>query len=368
MHGRSPVTRPLLPAITALLLAAAAGSLTVPEHVRPDPVASTLVALADSRGLETALDELQELARQDRTVAVRVHDLAHALGMHVYARTRDPRQADAGCARRFNFGCIHGMIEAHVLELGSLDAAVLGGVCGGVFSFARDTEDIGTCWHGIGHALQIRRGDIWAALADCAGLVDPGDRLCAAGAFMEHSGIATGMTSGSQRPRAYRADDPLWPCTDARVREPYRAPCYAMQGMSLFHGLGGIRPAADRCGRIEGYRADCWRGIGFAVFVAHPLVTEPPERIAGYCADAGEGREDCLVGVVSDLDFPFESALAVCAGLERERTRSRCYFETGRRIRYQVEDPDARRAVCRRLPEEHVGICEGTGGRGTPAR
>lgn len=334
-------------------------AMQIPSHV-DTLLLAPLLSTSKTSGLDPALVQLSKLSKANVAVARSDHDFAHALGAEAFTRTSNPLLAQQGlCQRGFNFGCFHGVVEAYTLSHPARTPLELSRDCETIFHDNGTFPDTGTCWHALGHAFaQQHLPDYLRAIELCSMLPnDLAKGVCGAGVFMERLGGASGMGHGPIQKGVLQVDDPTFPCSKT---PNYASPCYLVQGMGLAEALDhNWKAAASACAKVpDAYQRDCYRGLGFAAFLYEANV----EASRADCLLTGAGKEDCLIGVVTDLRLPWTEVVKVCKELTNNDRLGRCYFEASRAIAYS-DLADKRLEACATLPPGYAPSCRELVGR-----
>lgn len=221
------------------------------------------------------------------------HNLSHVLGEELYALTKDVGAAVAQCTTACHFGCMHGAVGALVRDRqmsggGTPDETIerlpAVALCA-ENNQSRSAGEFQLCLHGFGHTFMVyRKGDIFAALADCDRL-ELGNPLyenqCWSGVFMEN--VSNLMGGGHTY---IKADDPLYACTMPEMPQKYLRACYVQLPM---------RASSSTCMRApEEWRAVCNEGIGLGLAARH---TDKLRLIVEGCRDGdADFTAACLRG------------------------------------------------------------------------
>ena len=249
----------------------------------------------DAQGMLDVLESIHPLC----------HSQAHELGRAVYASIGDLDAAVAQCGTRCTSACTHGVLEE---AFGTVDLATLrprlATLC--TRGALGETRRIGTCAHGIGHALMTITGrDVGQSLAACGGFEIPAlTDFCASGVFMELFEHPLPADAGQ-----------LYPC-DTYTTHP--AACFRYLTMRLMRrpSLGGDGAVLALCRSLSRpQRLGCVHGFGFGLI---PRLQRDPRWI-----------ESCDLSDPDEQTMCIEGAMEALGGLAPERARMVCARLTG---------------------------------------
>lgn len=248
------------------------------------------------------------------------HSEGHDLGQIVFARLGDLEESVHLVGDRCTSGVFHGTLMAafdtgydHVSSLRISDE--INRVCAGARIAA--TQRVGSCVHGIGHAvMSLSRYEIGPAQEACGRLdLRPLQYYCATGAFMEYM-IEKGADD-IQRSLHFPCDT---------IAEFYAA-CYRYKMGFTVERLqregDPIEDIAQECVSLDRMpRLGCFHGLGFAFM---ERIAQAPSLISTICGYGDADDEHmCIEGAIEKLaDLDEATALSVCAHLEG-RSRSTC--------------------------------------------
>ena len=184
----------------------------------------TLGEIASTEGISEAQNVLWGLYERNIVELGECHDIAHTIG--------DIALSTVGVERAFqlgtpmcHWGYVHGIFQK-LQRIENLDALALaqkgGRICREFSSSEFTLDNIGTCFHGLGHGLAaFSVKDLITPLRACDEAAEEEEYLreCYAGVFME---LARPNSRGPSY--FYKAEDPFYPCDI--LPDEYLKPCY----------------------------------------------------------------------------------------------------------------------------------------------
>lgn len=249
----------------------------------------------DAQGMLDVLESIHPLC----------HSQAHELGRAVYASVRDLDAAVGECGTRCTSACTHGVLEE---AFGTVDLATLRPRLATLCSSGALAESrrVGTCAHGIGHALMMITGrDVGRSVEACEGFGTPAlTDFCASGVFMEFFEHPVPAGAGQ-----------LYPC-DTYTTHP--AACFRYLTMRLMRrpSLGGDAGVLALCRSLpRPQRLGCVHGFGFGLI---PRLQRNPRWIAS-----------CVLRDPDEQTMCIEGAMEAFGGLAPDRARKACEMLTG---------------------------------------
>lgn len=245
----------------------------------------------------------------------RAHDLAHFVGGLIFKAKGLPGLTV--CDTTFAFGCYHGFTESAFAD--SLEPLLE--VAQACTTLAPpNSGPWASCIHGIGHgvATYFDSANLEGALGACHKL-SLGATFCHDGVLMEFSFSAP--------PNFYRADNPLYPCTDLPAQ--YHNACGRNQPHVMQRRLNMNRAA-----------------IGGVCLTAPPAVAEACLDSLGFAAaNESRGNPEAILQQCGELPTPAARARCVGAGA------GELIFQNF--PGWQTSAP----AACRTLPPEFQPAC-----------
>ena len=261
-------------------------------------------------GTEQALSLLETFAREDSDALRETHPLVHHLGQRSFAHYGSAVEAMAHCRDVFWSGCYHGVLQAYLTSLPSVEAHHIVSLCPATGTAADFLFKRYNCLHGIGHGVTIQfRFDVLKSLAHCDYLTSEWDReSCYGGVFMEN--IVT-FQNARQPQHAHHhhdqtpatsfmnAEDLLYPCT--ALSEKYLRSCYLMQTSAVLTFLNyDFAQAFTQCERVTGdHQTTCFRSLGRDI---SGFTLRDPQRVTELCGlGKGDQVRQCFIGAVKDF-------------------------------------------------------------------
>lgn len=329
-------------------------SLTHATSRWDDLVLAELRGALSAGGLPAALDRLDDLARRDTLLYRRSHAVVHDLGRLAYRHYRDVATAFRRCDPRFDGGCYHGVLRAHLRRASGLPVGGLSPFCESLARAAPRELLMFECVHGLGHALYaVTDSDMVKTLRLCDGFGTRVDRShCYGGVFME--AVNTGLGLGHTIDIPARSDPArrsLLPCGALAVR--YRWACYGTQPLAMLTGTSKeFGPVVDACERSPApYAAACLEGVGSYLEGYTVLSTRhglPQARELCMLASV-PGRSSCFIGVVGAsiaADWTVDASIRFCRSVP-PRSAPACFDAVGWRLPGLHRPSDAK-AECRK--------------------
>lgn len=318
-------------------------------------------------GLAVALAALDSLARGDAEVRRLGHAYAHSIGIAAFELNADVGDTFAACTPIFQSGCYHGVIQGYftaqgTVPGGSLDVAVVNGLCTDQRADPALRWQLFQCAHGLGHGVSLVVGSrLPDALAACDLVTDVWEReVCYSAVFMENIVQATstetslgrpthaghGGTSASDFPPLDR-DDPLYPCSV--LDERYLAACYQMQTSAILQlNEFDVSIAAAACPAApEPFIATCFQSLGRDISA---LTVQDHGQALAMCGEAPEEyRHFCHLGYAKnlvDVSADPDDGFAFCRILPEGVSKRTCYIGMGEQLWALDPRDEVRRALC----------------------
>lgn len=296
-----------------------------------DLVTAALYLDVQEGGPGEALQHLIALAGRDSTVRQLAHGLAHEIGRYALAHYRwDPR-IYAQCTPEFYAGCNHGLIEAYINHIPSLDFSELSQLCNGIVGPVAPEVGRRECTHGLGHGLWFRlHGQYRKALSHCDRLSDStSQEECRDGVFMQRAAPA----AEHGHSRAPGASIRSLECT----REPsvYQRACWHYEGRLQVQRHGGYQQAFLYCDTAGKYVEVCYWGLGKWIAGQVRQAGGSNEQIVNLCRQGRAERfGSCLAGAAETLvdeNWTIEPAERLCQ-MSPVTGRAACYAKLQERI------------------------------------
>jgi hypothetical protein len=321
--------------------------------------------ILQTQGTEQALTALERFAAQDPDVLRDTHPYAHHLGRASFAHYKNVAVAFSHCRDVFWSGCYHGVLEAYLRSLPSVEPHHVASLCGEQIKTDQSLFLQYQCVHGLGHGLTMYlHHDVPPALALCDALPTTWDQqACYGGVFMEnivafqnpHHDHDHGHGHGHTR--WLNPQDPLYPCT--AVDKRYQHACYSMQTSAILTFTNqDFAQAFRECSKapVE-FASVCYQSLGRDI---SGFSLRETEKVVELCQ---QGPEDavrhCLVGAAKD--FIMSSAdpqrgLALCRQLSSP-LKMDCYGAVGQVVAILYPEQERRKQVCSDAEESYVGSC-----------
>lgn len=299
--------------------------------------------LAYDDGPGTALDKLEELQSRDPSIRSNCHPIAHMIG--------------AGALRRFKgsvgdafvegkptcgSGYYHGLLQWKLAGLEEKQVAPVARQACDDSKIRASNFIYYQCVHGLGHGLMLYTGyELPLALKLCHGLQTEFDQTsCSGGVFMENLSSSFGLKS-----RWLRKNNLLYPC--GIVSQQDKLYCYLLVSSRILPAVGyDWKKTADWCRRSErGWVDICFQSYGRD---ASGTAVQNPDRIRGFCAQAGSGEKECLYGAARDImnnNSRDLRARELCTEV-KAKFRSYCFFGIGTILGTQHADEAGKHEAC----------------------
>lgn len=312
--------------------------------------ASYYRALLERVGAEEAQEQL---LRSGLPFTGETHLLNHTAGDYIYEKYGI--EGIAKCRDYFLGSCYHGLL-LHVIrgdaeeDFDQVKNAIEHCVRAG-------SALVGQCSHGIGHGYVAAVGyaHLDTALEQCsklaAGIPDLQVYNCYDGAFMEN---VWGVHGGEPSPdRWVKADDPIYPCNDPRLKPEHINPCWSNQPSLLYQYYGGdLKKVGETCltVRPEDAKSTCFDGLSRQI---HPITQNKPDEVFRLCANLpADWQNFCHISnvkaafSVGDRSMPYE----VCARID-QGAKAECYQSLSGIIAAYATSPDQKREWCNKIKD-----------------
>ena len=319
--------------------------------------------LAYERGPAVALREFQQVIVENPVVESRCHPIAHRIGAGALLRFHgDVGRAFADGSPACGSGYYHGLLQ---WKLADVAADQVAGVARVVCADKRIVAEPFThyqCVHGLGHGLMLyAKYDLPRALDLCHELPVDSDRVsCTGGVFMENQ-----QTSFGAKSKWLKDDDLLYPCTIVETAD--KLYCYLLVTSHILPAVGSDwAKTAEWCRKSDAeFVKYCFQSMGRD---ASGYARQEPAKILGFCAAAGDMRDECLFGAARDILNNNSEDLRgrrLCESAPAS-ARSYCFFGLGSILGVVHADEAARRAACARFaaPHDRPDCLRGSGSGG----
>ena len=257
--------------------------------------------LVKGSGVEAAFTELKSEYDENEFIKVQCHQITHVIGRaanDVYGDIPSTyNKGDNFCWS----GYYHGAMEAAVAKIGPdaiLDEADT--ICDPLAEGDQKRSFYHyNCVHGLGHGFMgIQNNELFTSLEVCDTMTDDWEReSCYSGAFMEN---IMAKDNPSHPSKELRADEPLYPCTDAKKR--YKPQCYLMQtSYALETQNYDFASVFELCGAVESeFRPTCYQSLGRD---ASGNSVSDVDKTNANCmlGEDYEARSNCVIGAVKDF-------------------------------------------------------------------
>lgn len=225
------------------------------------------------------------------------HDFAHVVGIAAY--NKEGMAGISKCDTSYNYGCMHGFMEAFLAENGIDQISEVENAC-----ISLGTLHAPSCLHGIGHGVMIDSGYVLQeALEDCHRLQASSQLYCFDGVFMER--IVQSMQAPEKKFKVTQ-ETLDYPCNE--IAYTYRSQCWRNQATVWVQFYSGeSRNAGQRCLMIEPeFRPICVESVGLNIAMTGP---KDEDYVARSCAFIGQNvvADECVVGVMKELMFENKS-------------------------------------------------------------
>lgn len=194
---------------------------------------------------------------------VRLHSIFHDVGMILYYKIDNPKEAYLLCNdAEVDLGCHISVIMGYADEKKAAAYDPINLIEEVCYTDTPETPTLlrpAACMHSIGHvSIYKRYGDIQKALDDCDRIPEEYREECYRGLFMEYSkgDSHLGVHSHNQLGTI------SLPCEDIPVK--YRSACYRISGSgspAFSGGRGNFAEAVKLCNQAGNFRFDCYKGI-----------------------------------------------------------------------------------------------------------
>ena len=327
-----------------------------------------LEMVLQTQGSEQALTALEQITAQDGEALREAHPLVHHIGQQSFTKYGTATEAMAHCRDVFWSGCYHGVLQAYLSSLPTVEPQHILPLCPtsekvSAYSFQRYN-----CLHGLGHGLTIQfRYDVLKSLAFCDALPGSWDReSCYGGVFMEN--IVTFQNARHAQPSAehehhheatsfLNAQDLLYPCSV--LTEKYLRACYLMQTSAILTFLNyDFAQAFTYCARVQGeHQTTCYRSLGRDI---SGYTLRDAARVNELCRlGAGDQVRQCFIGAVKDFiltDASPDPGVKLCRSLDAPFKKD-CYATVGEMSVPLFDDKALRVQACRKGEDEFVDAC-----------
>jgi hypothetical protein len=264
---------------------------------RRDLVTAALFLDVQEGGPGLALRHLADLAARDAGIRKLGHGYAHDVGRYALRWQEWDPHVYAQCTPEFYAGCYHGLIEAYVHHITSLDSSELSRLCDQIVGSVTAQVARRECAHGLGHGLWFRlHGGYTEALTYCDQLASPATQEeCRDGVFMQRAGPE--MEHG----HSHGATSPLSSLRCAQEPVRYRRACWHYEGRR-FVEPAGYGKAFAKCNAAGEYVSVCYWGLGKWIAGQVRSAQGTNQDIIALCSQGPSGRlGDCLAGAAETL-------------------------------------------------------------------
>ena len=250
--------------------------------------------LVKRQGTEKSYSLLKKAFAQNEPQA---HDFAHIVGNAAYDQKK--MQGISVCDSAFNYGCLHGFMEAFLVVNDISNVGVVEKAC----------EDLGnlhspSCLHGIGHGVMIENSyEVGKALNDCHLLAQTSQSYCFDGVFMERI-VGSMLDDAAKIKLSEETIDS--PCRE--IAYIYKAMCWRNQVNAwLIYFRADTKAAGGRCLMVEPDFYDiCFESVGLNIAMNMP---DTAKQVADLCAflPGGGVADTCVIGTMKELMFEGKS-------------------------------------------------------------
>ncbi len=365
-----------------LLVLAGAGGIQAEEAAGPEACRAHafmekmacyrayLETVLNTQGTDQALTALEQITAQDGEALREAHPLVHHIGQRSFHKYGSAPDALAHCRDVFWSGCYHGVLQAYLSSLPSVEPQHILPLCPTSTTVSAYSFQRYNCLHGLGHGLTIQfRYDVLKSLAFCDALPGIWDReSCYGGVFMEN--IVTfqnarqvqqgGEHHHHEATSFLNPQDLLYPCSV--LTEKYLRACYLMQTSAILTFLNyDFAQAFTYCARVEGeHQTTCYRSLGRDI---SGYTLRDARRVNELCRlGKGDQVQQCFIGAVKDFiltDASPDPGLALCRSLD-EPFKKNCYATVGEMVVPLYDDKNRRAQACRKGEDEYVESCLAT--------
>jgi len=315
-----------------------------------------------------------------------MHLLAHVVGDILY--TQEGLEGIKVCTEDFRNACSHAIVVGLFFEEGEGALSKIAKAC---YQAPGGSGAYTMCFHGLGHGILAYSGyDLERAVELCkkTGTTEyeyEESSQCVSGAIMETiSGVHDPELWARQRPKYFRQDDPLYPCSADFIPKEARYLCYLYLTPHLFEAAGTntwtpTAKAFSFCDKIPmrdaALRDACYGGFGkeFVGFVGgRDIRASSMERIGEnqlkevyeFCllADNKEGASSCVRGATNSLYWGGENdrsvALKFCTLMQDSWYQQGCFANLMGAVNYYIKDPLYKMEFCEEIPKDYRQECQ----------
>ncbi len=276
----------------------------------PDCVASKLVE-KHAGDLAAAVAEYNQLASSGmESLAVGCHSAYHVIGRAAGAAASGPDEiwgaltaAPGGCSFGYTHGVVEGLFEGRDTKSATAEVAA---VCA---AHPEQSEVVGNCFHGAGHALLRSLKSPLLATEACDETLDRFAKQCVDGVMMEYAAFWKQYAAAGSMESFCAAVSSVWKPT-----------CWGNIGPVWFSEKGGYdRAVYGRCEVAGEFVQNCVTNVALlGVFYALPADT-PPATLLADCLTLEESwRLSCFKGVAVSLMSASEQNALVGVDVEAE--------------------------------------------------
>lgn len=317
-----------------------------------------------------------------------MHLLGHVVGDQLYKQ----KGVDGikVCSDDFRNACSHSIVVGLLLEQGEGVLPDIASACrqapGGKGAYTM-------CFHGLGHGVLAYTGyEMESAVDLCkkVGTIEYGNQemhQCISGIMMEMvTGVHDVPLWQSMRPKYFKLDDPLYPCTADFIPDESRYLCLVYITPHLFEAAGGsigtpiardFEIAFGFCDRLPekdfSLRDACFGGFGKEfVGIAKArdirnvdvMTTEQIDKIISWCGltfdQKGEGS--CIVHALNSLYWGGEnepsSAISLCSQIVNQDLKTSCYDALFNAVSFYKNEKDYKTNFCNLIESGFVTRCK----------
>lgn len=228
------------------------------------------------------------------------HLINHEVGNYLYQTMGD--KGLSYCREYFLASCYHGFI---------LNAIGVGGVAE-VERVVVNCRDQGPgvyqqCAHGVGHGLLTFAGyaNLPKGAEMCTQMTgripDFPQFNCEDGVFMEN---IWAVHDGTPSPdRWVDEKDPMFPCSDSRIKDEYRLACWSNQPSWLYQVYNGdVGKVGQQCLKVtpQNLKDMCFNGLARQI---HPVTQGSTDKVFELCGKMPEGWSDFCSNTISHAAF-----------------------------------------------------------------
>lgn len=328
------------------------------------------VKLARSDRVRVALGALAALAAKHPDVALDGHGYTHVIGIRAWQPGADVGTIFRSCNGLFQSGCYHGVIQAYLMQGGSVDSARAVRLCNEIASEEKDRWIRFQCVHGLGHGFEMAwNWELPRALKGCDWLRTVWDRFsCYGGVFMEnavasmpgahHHTAVHALSASAQMNDSTMAGhdmaamghehspdptritfkmrdsvDALYPCS--AVDTIYQFACYQLQGgVILTRVHSDFAKATTECDKAPPLgRSQCYLSLGTN---ASGMTVQNTPKVIADCRHGDPGYQPfCFVGAVKnyvDVTAKPDDGIAFCQAVPAGANRMQCFGAVGEEL------------------------------------